>query len=101
MKIIKVLLILIKKVAALHKLQDGEYYPVCQQIIQYGAVFFEVQTRVFVQLIFFPGTFIYFRLMKFTQVLMKDSAHMLINVHNVFNYRESFEMMLSRCLVNC
>ena len=101
MKFIKVLPILIKTVATLHKLQDGEYYPVCQQIIQYGAMFFEVHTRAFVQLIFFPGTFIYFRFMTFTQILMKDSAHMLIHVHNIFNCRESFEMMLSRWLVNC
>ena len=47
----------------------------------------------------FPGTFINFRFM-FTQVLMKELAHMLIHVHKIFNCRASFEKLLSMCLVN-
>ena len=47
-----------------------------------------------------PGTFIEFCFMIFTEVLIKDSARMLIHVRESFNCRVSFKMLLPMFLVN-
>ena len=41
----------------------------------------------------FPGNLIDLYFMMFTEVLMKDLARMLINVHKLFNCRVSFKML--------
>ena len=46
----------------------------------------------------FPGTFIDFCFMMFTEVLMKNLAHMLIHVRKLFNCKVSFTMLFSMCL---
>ena len=65
-----------------------------------GAILFEVQARVFVQLITFQAIssiFIYF--MMSSQVLMKQLTCTLIHVRKIFNCRVSFKMLLSMCLM--
>ena len=57
-------------------------------VVYFGAIFFEVQARVFVQLIF-SGTFINFCFMVFTQVMMKELASVLIHVCKIFNYTQA------------
>ena len=47
----------------------------------------------------FQGTFVDFRFMMFTKVLMKELAGILIHFHKIFNWRVSFKMLLSMCLV--
>ena len=47
----------------------------------------------------FPGTFIVFCLILFTEVLIKDLARMLIHVRKIFNCRVYYKIMLSMCLV--
>ena len=47
----------------------------------------------------FPHTFIDSRFSDFTEVLMKDLARMLNSVRKTKNYRVSFKMLLSMCLV--
>ena len=48
---------------------------------------------------FFPGTFIDFYFMMFTEILMKDLARMLIHVRKLFNCRISFKKLFSMCIV--
>ena len=43
----------------------------------------------------FPGTFIYFCFMMFTEDLMKGSVRMLIHVRKLFNCKVSFKMLFS------
>ena len=45
-------------------------------------MFFEVQARIFVQLIFFLGTFVDFR---FTIFAQKELARILIHIRKMFN----------------
>ena len=47
----------------------------------------------------YPGTFIDFRFMMFTKVLMKDLARTLIHDRKILNYRVFFIMLMSMCLV--
>ena len=65
----------------------------------YGAMFFEVRGLIF----FFAGynvqrTFVDFRFMLFTKVLMKELARILIHVHKIFKRRVSFKILLLMCL---
>ena len=58
-------------------------------------MFFEVGGRIF----FFmsdnvQGTFVGFRFMLFTKVLMKELARILIHVHKIFNRKVSFKILL-------
>lgn len=70
-------------------------------VVYFGVIFFEVQARVFVQLIF-SGTFINFCFMVFTQVMMKELASVLIHVCKIFNYVQAvFWNAVAMCLVNC
>ena len=43
-------------------------------------------------------TFVDFRFMLFTKVLMKELARILIYVHKIFNRRVTFKMLLVICL---
>ena len=43
-------------------------------------------------------TFVDFRFMLFTKVLMKELARILIHVHKIFNRRVSFKILLLMCL---
>ena len=47
----------------------------------------------------FPGNFIDFRFMIFTEFLMKNLAPILIHVSKIFNCMVSFKMLLSMYLV--
>ena len=67
--------------------------------ICFGAIFFEVRGLIF----FFvsnnaQGTFVDFRFMLFTEVSMKELAHILIHVHKIFNRRVSLKILLLMCL---
>ena len=62
-------------------------------------MFFEGRGRI----VFFvsdnvQGTFVGFRFMLFTKVLMKELARILIHVHKIFNRRVSFKILLLMCL---
>ena len=43
-------------------------------------------------------TFVDFRFMLFTKVLMKELARILIHVYKIFNRRVSFKILLLMCL---
>ena len=47
----------------------------------------------------FQATFVDFRFMMFSKVLIKKLAHILIQVHKIFNRRVSFKMLWSMYLV--
>ena len=58
-------------------------------------MFFEGRGRI----VFFvsdnvQGTFVGFRFMLFTKVLMKELARILIHIHKIFNRRVSFKTLL-------
>ena len=58
-------------------------------------MFFDVRGRIF----FFvsdnvQGTFVGFRFMLFTKVLMKELARILIHVHKIFNRMVPFKILL-------
>ena len=61
-------------------------------------MFFEMWGRVFFASDNVQGTFVDFRFMMFTKVLMKELAHILIHVHKIFNRRVSFKILLLMCL---
>ena len=44
------------------------------------------------------GTFVDFRFMLFTKVLMKELARVLIDVYKIFNRRVSFKILMLMCL---
>ena len=58
------------------------------------AMFFVVRGRIFFANDNFQGTFVVFRLMMFTKILIKESALILIHVRKIFNCRVSFKMLL-------
>ena len=62
--------------------------------IYFGVMFFEVRGRIFLASDNVQGTFVDFRFMMFTKVLMKELARILIHVHNIFKRRASFRMLL-------
>ena len=57
-------------------------------------MFFEVGGRIFFASDNVQGTFVDFRFMVFTKVLMKELARILIHVHNIFKRRVSFRILL-------
>ena len=61
-------------------------------------MFFEVWCRIFVAGDNFQATFVDFRFMIFTKVLMKELARFLIHVHKIFNRKVSFKILFSMCL---
>ena len=61
-------------------------------------MFFEVRGRIFLASDNVQGTFVGFRFMLFTKVLMKELARILIRVHKIFNCRVSFKILLLMCL---
>ena len=65
--------------------------------IYFGAIFFEVRDRIFFVSDNVRGTFLGFRFMLFTNVLMKELARILIHVQLIFNRRVSFKMLLLMC----
>ena len=67
--------------------------------IYFGAMFFEVRGRIFFVSDNVQGTFVDFRFMLFTKVLMKELARILIHVHKIFSRRVSFKILLLMCLV--
>ena len=62
--------------------------------IYFGAMFFEVRGRIFFVSDNVQGTFVDFRFMLFTKVLMKELALILIHVHKIFNRRVAFKTLL-------
>ena len=66
--------------------------------IYFGAMFFEVRGRIFFVSDNVQGTFVDFRFMLFTKVLMKELARILIHVHKIFNRRVLFKTLLLMCL---
>ena len=62
--------------------------------IYFGVMFFEVLGRIFFASDNVQGTFVDFRFMMFTKVLMKELARILIHVHNIFKRRASFRILL-------
>ena len=61
-------------------------------------MFFEVRGGIFFVSYNVQGTFVGFRFMLFTKVLMKELARILIHVHKIFNRRVSFKILLLMCL---
>ena len=61
-------------------------------------MFFEVRGRIFFVSDNVQGTFVGFRFMLFTKVLMKELARILIHAHKIFNRRVSFKILLVMCL---
>ena len=61
-------------------------------------MFFEVRGHTFVSHDF-QGTFVDFRFMMFTKVLMKELARILSHVRKIFNCRVSLKMLLLMYLV--
>ena len=61
-------------------------------------MFFEVRGRIFLASDNVQGTFVDFRFMIFTKVLMKELARILIHVHKIFKRRVSFKILLLLCL---
>ena len=57
-------------------------------------MFFEVRGRIFFVSDNVQGTFVGFRFMLFTKVLMKELARILIHVHKTFNRRVPFKTLL-------
>ena len=66
--------------------------------ICFGAMFFEVQGHIFFISDNVQGTFVGFRFMLFTKVLMKELARILIQVHKIFNRRVFLKTLLLMCL---
>ena len=66
--------------------------------IYFGVMFFELWGRIFLASDNVQGTFVDFRFMKFTKVLMKELARILIHVHKIFKRRVSFKILLLMCL---
>ena len=62
-------------------------------------MFFEVRGRIFFASHNVQGTFVDFRFMLFTKVLMKELARILIHLDKIFNRRVSFNILLLMCLV--
>ena len=62
--------------------------------IYFGAMFFEVRGRIFFVSDNVQGTFVDFRFMLFTKVLMKELARILIYIYKIFNGRMSFKILL-------
>ena len=56
-------------------------------------MFIEVRGRNFSESDNFQGTFVDFRFMIFTQVLMKELAHFLIHIRKILNCRVFFKML--------
>ena len=67
--------------------------------IYFGVMFFEVRGRIFFASDNVQGNFVDFRFMMFTKVLMKELARILIHVHQIFNRKVSFKILLLMCLV--
>ena len=61
-------------------------------------MFFEGRDRIFFVSDNVQGTFVAFRIMLFTTVLMKELARILIHVRKIFNRRVSFKILLLMCL---
>ena len=61
-------------------------------------MFFEVRGIIFFTSDNFQGTFVDFRFMMFTKVLMKELARILIYVNKIFYRRVSFKMLFLMCL---
>ena len=66
--------------------------------MKYLFLFFEVRGRIFLASGNVQGTFVDFRFMMFTKVLMKELARILIHVHKIFKRRVSFKILLLLCL---
>ena len=60
-------------------------------------MFFEVRGRIFLASDNVQGTFVDFRFMMFTKVLMKELARILIHAHKIFTRRVTFEILLLMC----
>ena len=61
-------------------------------------MFFEVRGRIFFTSDNAQGTFVDFRFMLFTKILMKELAHILSHVHKILNRWVSFKVLLLMCL---
>ena len=61
-------------------------------------MFFEVRGRIFLASDNVQGTFVDFRFVIFTKVLMKELARILVHVHKIFNRRVPFKTLLLMCL---
>ena len=61
-------------------------------------MFFEVRGRIFLASDNVQGTFVGFRFMLFTKVLMKELACIFIRVQKICNCRVSFKILLLMCL---
>ena len=66
--------------------------------IYFGVMFFEVWGRIFLTSDNVQGTFVDFRFVMFTKVLMKELARILIHVHKIFKRRVFFKILLLMCL---
>ena len=66
--------------------------------IYFGAMFFEVQGHIFFISDNVQGTFVDFRFILFTKVLMRELVRILIHVYKIFNRRVSFKILLLMCL---
>ena len=62
--------------------------------ICFGAMFFEVQGRIFFASDNVQDTFFDFRFMLFPKVLMKELARILILIYKIVNGRVSFKILL-------
>ena len=61
-------------------------------------MYFEVWGRIFLASDNVQGTFVDFRFVMFTKVLMKELARILIHVHKIFKRRVFFKILLLMCL---
>ena len=61
-------------------------------------MFFELRGRIFLASDNVQGTFIDFRFVIFTKVLMKELTRILVHVHKFFKLRVSFKILLLMCL---
>ena len=61
-------------------------------------MFIEVPGRIFLASDNVQGSSVDFRFMIINKVLMKELAHILIHVHEIFMRRVSFKIMLLMCL---
>ena len=69
--------------------------------IYFGAMFFEVRGRIFFTSDNFQGTFVDFRFIIFTKVLMKELTRILIHVHKIFKCTVFFQNAVVNVPPNC
>ena len=73
------------------KTTTSEISSLVQCSLECGVTFFFVSDNA-------QGTFVGFRFMLFTKVLLKELACILIYVHKIFNRRVPFKILLLMCL---